>query len=294
MSKFSVPKLTADAVYKLSSGHTIPVIGLGVFLTPPHVAHDIVYEALKKGYRHFDSAQYYGNENEVGDGIIQWLKENPQAKREDIFYTTKIKSPENIGYEKTLASARESLEKVKGLRYIDLLLIHAPFGNKTLRLGSWKALQELVEEGVVKSIGVSNYGNHHLQELLDWEGLTIKPVINQIELNPWLMRQEIVDFDRKNDVILQAYSPITRGMRLDDPDLLTLSKKYGKSPAQILIRWSLQQGFVTLPKTVNPDRLVSNLDVFDFNIEDEDVKLLSHPESYYVTLDYWDPSTYRD
>lgn len=269
--------LTVNSTFKLNNGATIPVIALGVYKTSTNIARQVVYDALKAGYRHFDSAEFYGNEREVGDGIVKWLKETGE-KRESVFYTTKIFN-NHQGYLKAAKQIDVSLNEVKGLGYIDLILIHSPLTNREARLGTWKALQEAVKAGKVKNIGVSNYGIHHLEELLGWDGLEILPVVDQVELSPWLTRLELAKWAKSKNILLQAYSPLTRGMKFKDPTLVKLSKKYGKSPAQILIRWSLQKGFNVLPKSENKQRVIENLDVFDFEILDEEMAELSHPEA---------------
>ena len=276
----------------LNNGVEIPELGLGLWQTPESKSANIVYEALKIGYRHFDSAQWYNNEKGVAKGIKRWLKEDPKNnKRKDVFFTSKIKDPDH-GYEKTKQSIKNSLEQIKGISYIDLMLIHSPQSNKALRLGTWKALQEAVEEGVIKSIGVSNFAVPHIQEILKWDEMTIKPVINQVEINPWLTRKEIVNFCHKNGIEVEAYSPLTRGKKLNDPTLVKIAKKYGKEPAQILIKWSIQKGFIVLPKTTHEERLLSNIDVFDFTISDEDIAQMTHDDEYQV-FSSWDPTTYR-
>lgn len=283
---------------KLSSGHSIPTIGLGVYQTPPEVTTGIVKAALNAGYRHLDSAQFYHNEQATSEGILQFLDENKDVKRSDIYYTTKLWD-EDHSYESSKASIAKSLSLLKGdgtvdskrtLGYIDLMLIHSPQSDKERRLGTWKALQEAVAEGTIKSIGVSNYNTHHIDEILQWDGLKVKPAINQIELHPWLQRTEIVKHCRDNDIALEAYSPLTRGTKLDEPQLVAYSKKYNKTPAQILVRWSLQSGFITPPKSVNEDRIKANFDVLDFELSKEDVENLGDKDAYEVTA--WDPTTY--
>lgn len=290
--------MSIATVAKLSSGHTIPSIGLGVYQTPPEQTAAIVKTALGLGYRHVDSAQFYHNERGTSEGILQFLEESKGAvKRSDIFYTTKIADP-NHGYEPAKQSIAKSLEKLQGdgrdpnrtLGYIDLVLIHSPLTNKEKRLGTWKALQEAVAEGTIKSIGVSNYNTHHIDEILQWDGLKVKPAVNQIELHPWLQRIDLVKYSRGNGIALEAYSPLARGQKLDDPQLQAYAKKYNKTPAQILIRWSLQSGFITLPKSVREDRLKSNFDVLDFELSKEDFENLGDKTAYVVTA--WDPTTY--
>lgn len=276
----------------LNNGVEIPELGLGLWQTPESKSANLVYEALKIGYRHFDSAQWYFNEKGVAKGIMRWLKEDPRNnKRKDVFFTSKIKDPDH-GYENTKNSIKNSLKEIKGIGYIDLMLIHSPQSNKVSRLGTWKALQEAVEEGVIKSIGVSNFAVSHIQEILKWDEMTIKPVINQVEINPWLTRKELVNFCRKNGIEVEAYSPLTRGKKFNDPNLKKIAKKYSKEPAQILIKWSIQNGFIVLPKTTHEERLLSNIDIFDFTISDEDIKLMTHDDEYQVFAS-WDPTTYR-
>lgn len=277
-----VPKI------QLSAGNSIPQLGFGVYLAQAAEAPDIVVTALETGYRHIDTAAFYKNEAAVGEGVAKFLKAHPEVSRSDIFYTTKIWETD-YGYEKAKAGIKERLAQVPQLEYIDLLLIHSPNASSPeIRLGTWKAMQEAVEEGKVKSIGVSNYGIKHIQELLNWDGLKIKPVVNQIELNPWLQRVELVNFLRENGIVPEAYSPLTRGKRLDDPEIAALAKKYGKSPAQILIKWSLQKGFVSIPKSVTKKRIEDNFNVFDFELSKEDFENFGDPKDYYITG--WDPT----
>lgn len=286
---------------KLNNGVEIPQVGLGVYLLPQEISSSIVLNALEVGYRHVDSATVYRNETPTVAGIVEFL-ESPAAKeqgitRKDIFYTTKVADRDH-GYEAAKKGIEASYEKAKALGYIDLLLIHSPRvpSAKTpeeraeIRRGTWKALQEAVEEGKVKSIGISNYGKHHIQELLDWDGLKIVPAVNQIELHPWLQRHDLVSFSREKGIALEAYSPLTRGQRLNpvDPVLQKLADKYHKTPAQFLIRWSLQQGFITLPKSGKKERAAENIDIWDFEISKEDLEFLKEKDENFVTG--WDPT----
>ncbi|SCU83208.1 LAFA_0D02322g1_1 [Lachancea sp. 'fantastica'] len=283
-------KLTAASTKTLKNGVKIPILGLGVYKAPKEDTVNIVYKALQQGYRHVDSAQFYGNEREVGLAIAKFLKETPGQSRNDIFYTTKL-APTNGTYEQAKSAIEASLEKVKEIGYIDLFLIHSPASEKKQRLDMWKALQEFYEDGKIKAIGVSNYSVLLLKELLGWEGLKVEPLVNQFELNPWLVRPDLVDFCNKQNIIIEAFSPLTRGHRLKDPELLELIEKSypGKTTAQILIRWSLQMGFVPLPKSSNEERLLSNLESLDFEISDEDMKKLTHQDDYYVSNPAFDP-----
>lgn len=260
---------------KLNNGKLIPFIGLGTWEISN--ADEVVEEALNVGYRCIDTAKLYGNEKLCGDGIINWLRKNPDKKREDVYYITKLWNNQN-GYENAKRGIEEAIEKVKGLKYIDLLLIHSPCEGPKLRLETWRAMQEAVDKGIVKSIGVSNYGIKHLQELLSWEGLTIKPVVNEIEVSPWCMRQELCDFTKSQNIQVIAYAPLSHSFRLQDPDAVSIAKSKGVSPAQVLIRWSLQKGYIPIPKTKTLKRLPQNLDVLSFELSDSEMKKLDHPE----------------
>lgn len=276
--------------HTLNSGNKIPAIGLGVYLTPVTVAKEIVLEALRTGYRHVDSAQMYKNEHEVCEAIADWIKEDPaNNKREDIFHTTKIYDYDH-GYELTKKAIEVSLEKARDIGYIDLILMHSPRSDYKKRHGSWLAFQEAVASGKVKNIGVSNYGIKHLKELLSYPDLQIKPAINQIELHPWLTREELVAYCKDQGIVIEAYSPLVKGRKFNDPLLLQLAEKYSKTTAQILINWSLSKGFVTLPKTITKSRLLPNLQSNEFQLSAEDIKRLDDKDEYLTTG--WDPTVY--
>ncbi|KAF9938236.1 hypothetical protein BGZ67_000381 [Mortierella alpina] len=265
----------------LSNARQIPLLGLGVYLIKPGKAtEDAVLWALQAGYRHIDTAAIYRNEVSVGNAIRR-----SGIPRDQVFVTTKLFDKDQ-GYESALAACELSLEKL-GLDYIDLYLIHSPRPGPERRTESWNALQKLVSQGKVKSIGVSNYGVHHLKELLG-SNPTIRPVINQIEVHPWLTRQDLVSFCEAQHIAIEAYSPLSRGHKLEDPMLGKIATKYSKSPAQILIRWSLQKGYVVLPKSANKERIEQNADVFDFDIADGDMNLLDSFNEDYVSG--WDPT----
>ena len=289
-----------SSLVKLNSGYSIPIIGFGVCLIEPSETVEPVLAALEVGYRHIDCAKYYNNKRDAVEGVLKFLEKPGQTvKREDIFYTTKIWNSDH-GYKKTTAAIDAALDKLSGyskedqttrnLGYIDLVLIHSPMTNKGRRLGTWKALQEAVKAGKIKSIGVSNYGIPHLEELLNWDGLVIKPAADQIELHPWLQRPELVGYLKKKNIVPVAYKPLTRGKRFDEPQLIEYAKRYNKSVAQILIKWSLQSGFVPLVKTVHPQRMKENLDVDDFELSAEDFDKLGDKNENGVTG--WDPTVY--
>jgi diketogulonate reductase-like aldo/keto reductase len=241
----SSPKMSTLSIsskYRMNSGHEIPVLGYGVYQTPADVTSEVVQHALKVGYRHVDSAVAYRNEAPSAEGM-----KKSGIKREELFFTTKI-PPKDMSYD-TAKNHIDNTLKITGFDFVDLYLLHSPYGGKENRIGAWKALVEGVEAGKIRSIGVSNYGVHHLDELEAWiteteakEGKGKGGVIsiNQVELHPWLARPDIAEWCKKRGVLLEAYCPIVRAQKNDDPLLQPLAKKYSKTPSQILIRWSLQ------------------------------------------------------
>ena len=264
---------------RLSSGVEIPRFGLGVYrLGRGDSAVSILKHAFAVGYRHVDTAAFYGNEASVGQAVRE-----SGLPREAIFVTTKLWNSDH-GYDQALWAFDESFGKL-GLDYLDLYLIHWPVRGK--RLDSWRALEKILAGGRCRAIGVSNYMVQHLQELQ--QNSDVVPVINQIELHPYNYGyfKETVGFCRANDIVVEAYSPLTKGQKLNDPKLLAIARKYDKSAAQVLIRWGLQQGFVVIPKSANRDRIRENAQVFDFQISDEDMATLDgFNENQTVT---WDP-----
>ncbi|KAG0031177.1 hypothetical protein BGZ81_001670 [Podila clonocystis] len=262
-------RLTLQSTRLLSSGAKIPLLGFGTYLIEPgKQTEEAVLWALQAGYRHIDTATIYRNEASVGNAIRQ-----SGIPREEIFVTTKLFNNDH-GYDKALAAANLSLQKL-GLGYIDLYLIHSPKPGPELRAESWKALETLVEQGKVKSIGVSNYGVAHLKELLA-SNPRIKPAVNQVEIHPWLTHKDIVKYSEEHGIAIEAYSPLSRGHRLQDPTVIKIGEQYNKSVAQVLIRWSLQHGYVVLPKSINKGHIEQNADVFDFELSEEDIKTLDH------------------
>ncbi|OQO14254.1 hypothetical protein B0A48_01130 [Cryoendolithus antarcticus] len=279
-------KLSIKSTLRLKSGYDIPVLGYGVYQTPAAEAQLVTTHAIKSGYRHVDSATVYRNEQPSAAGMLA-----AGIPRSELFFTSKV-PPKDISYDAAKKCVHKSLE-VTGLDYIDLYLLHAPYGGKEGRLGAWKALVEAVDAGKVRSIGVSNYGVHHLDELEKWQkeqksekeaGLLS---VNQIELHPWLARPDIVKWCQERDVVLEAYSPLVRATRNEDPLLKPLVRKHGKTPTQILLRWGLQKGFVILPKSVTPARIEENKELYDFELDAEDMKSL---ETGVYEPCAWDPT----
>lgn len=249
----------------LSNGVVMPMIGFGVFQTKDgDEAVNAVKWALEAGYRHIDTAKIYGNEVSVGKAIKQ-----SGVPREEIFVTTKLWN-EDIRNKNAKQAFEDSLKRLE-LDYVDLYLIHWPTQGRN---EAWSVMQELYNEGKIRSIGVSNFHQHHFEELM--QTATIMPMVNQIESNPAFNNDELIAYYQQKGIVVQAWSPLggTGTMLLDDQRLLTLAKKYNKSPAQIVIRWHLQKDVVVLPKSIHEKRIYENLDVFDFEICDEDMSLL--------------------
>ncbi|KAJ9624803.1 hypothetical protein H2203_004753 [Taxawa tesnikishii (nom. ined.)] len=269
-------KLDINSSVKMNSGYSIPLLGYGVYQTPYDVAEDVVQHAMKTGYRHVDSATAYKNEEPSASGM-----KKSGIPRNELFFTSKV-PPKEINYEGAKKCVDETLSKT-GFDYIDLYLLHAPYGGKEGRLGAWKALTEAVEAGKIRSIGVSNFGVHHLDELeahikevdsKEGKGKGGVLSVNQVELHPWLARPDIVDWCEKRGVVLEAYCPLVRATKNDDPLLVPLAKKHNKTTAQILLRWGLQKGFVILPKSVTHSRIEENRDLYDFELSAEDMETL--------------------
>lgn len=250
-------------------------------------AYQAVQAALSAGYRGVDSAQMYHNEAECGRAIRDFLA-NPSQNtngwtREDIFYTSKLAS--NSDYATARASIRRSV-KAADLGYIDMFLLHSPYGGKSARLASWKALEDAVKDGEVKIAGVSNYGQKHIEELLAINP-TVHPAINQIEVHPFNTRTELAAFCKSVDIVVEAYAPLARAMRMRDRTVVSLGKKYGCTPAQLLVKWSIQHGYAPLPKSIKKARIVENASVDMLQISEEDMTKLDGLDEELVTD--WDP-----
>lgn len=263
---------------KLNNGVDIPLFGLGTFLTKAgEETLGSVRYALDIGYRHIDTAAFYANEKDVGIAVKQ-----SRIAREEIFITTKVWNSDQ-GYNKTLKAFEDSLRKLDS-DYIDLYLVHWPVPE--LRGETWKALEKIYSTGKARSIGVSNYTIRHLEELL--KACEIVPAVNQVELSPFLQQSELMKYSKDNGIIIEAYSPLTRGKKLNDKNLIAISNKYSKTTAQILIRWALQYNTIVLPKSAKQERIKENADVFDFEISNEDMNYMkSFDENFRIA---WDPS----
>jgi diketogulonate reductase-like aldo/keto reductase len=263
---------------RLASGVEIPALGLGVWQTARgETTRAAVTHALRFGYRHIDTAAIYGNEADVGAAV-----RDSGVPRNEVFVTTKLWNSDQ-GYDRALRAFDKS-QKALGLDVVDLYLVHWPLEGK--RVDSYRALVRLREEGRVRAIGVSNFTARHLEELL--ASSDVAPDVNQIELSPFLQQREIVDFCRRNGIVLEAYSPLTRGEKLKDARLAAIAESVGKTPAQVLIRWSLQHGFVCLPKSEKPHRIEENGSVFDFELSPAQMETLDGFDEHHRTC--WDPT----
>jgi len=264
--------LTKESTYTLSNGVEIPVVGLGTWQAEEgEVAEQAVLDALEAGYRHIDTATRYGNEKSIGTAL-----KKSGIPREEIFVTTKVWGDAHT-YEDTRDRFETSLEDLQ-LDYVDLYLIHWPNPTsardfwQTRNQEVWRYLEAAYEAGKVRAIGVANFHERHLDSLL--ETARIKPMVNQIYLSPSDMQKEVVSANDKHDILTQAYSPLGTGTLLEVSELATIGDKYGKSPAQVALRWSLQHGFNPLPKSTNTGRIVDNINLFDFELTAEDMKVI--------------------
>ncbi|KAG6620799.1 putative oxidoreductase C2F3.05c [Phytophthora cinnamomi] len=273
----------------LPSGHTIPSLALGVFQSGAGPeTYNAVLTALKLGYRHIDTASGYENESDVGRAV-----RDSGIPRQEVFVTTKYfevswvpwstTAKQPWSYQRVVDAVRESDRKL-GLGYIDLYLLHAPCDSAT-RAEAWRALEDMQAEGLVRDIGVSNFGEEQLLKLSEtWR---VKPAVNQVELHPWLARPDTVKFCVDQGIVMEAYSPLVRGEKMDDPVVSEIARELTVSPAQVLIAWSLAKGFVALPKSVKEARIKENLESAKLKLSAADMKKLNSLDAYYVTA--WDP-----
>ncbi|MGH1323502.1 aldo/keto reductase [Bacillus pretiosus] len=250
----------------LNNGVEMPWFGLGVFKVEdgPELV-EAVKSAIKAGYRSIDTAAIYGNEKAVGEGIRAGIKE-AGITREDLFITSKVWNSDQ-GYETTLAAYEESLKKLE-LDYLDLYLVHWPVEGKYT--DTWRALETLYKEERVRAIGVSNFQIHHLQDVL--AGAEMKPMINQVEYHPRLTQKELQAFCKEQGIQMEAWSPLMQGQLLDNEILQEIADKHGKTTAQVILRWDLQNGVITIPKSTKEHRIIANADVFNFELTKEDME----------------------
>jgi len=261
---------TSTSTVALADGRTIPQLGLGVYKVPDDEAERVVDVALEAGYRHLDTASFYGNERGVGAAL-----RSSGLPRDEVFVTTKVWYDDH-GRDATLRSFDRSLELL-GVDEVDLYLIHWPAPAQDRYVETWRALAEIAESGRARSVGVSNFQVHHLERLLAETDRV--PVVNQVELHPWLPQHELRAFHAEHGIATESWSPLARGKVLGDPVLARLAAKHGVAPAQVLVRWHLQQGLVVIPKSVTPERIRANRDVDGFELDADDLAALAALEN---------------
>lgn len=266
----------------LNNGVKMPILGYGVYQVTKEECERCVLDALKVGYRHIDTAQAYNNEEEVGLAI-----EKSGVPREKIFLTTKVWI-DNYGYENTKKSIEVSLKKLR-TDYIDLVLLHQPVSDT---YGSWRALEELYEEGKIRAIGISNF---YADRMVDFASFNkIKPMVNQVEINIFNQQKELKEWADKYDIELEAWAPFGEGRKgiFENPTVLEIAKKYNKTAAQVMLRWNIQRGIIVIPKSTHIERMEENFNVFDFELSEEDMKTISEidlKESLFFS--HQDPNT---
>jgi diketogulonate reductase-like aldo/keto reductase len=256
----------------MNDGHKIPVVGLGTWKSEPgESAYNAVLNSIKAGYRHIDTARAYDNESDVGRAV-----KDAGVDRSNLFITTKLWNKDQ-GYDTAIEACEKSLVRLD-CDYLDLYLIHWPLKEK--RNESWRAFIELQKKGLCKSIGVSNFTIANLVGVI--------PAINQVEFHPYYYQKDLLEYCNSKNIIIEAYSPLVHGKRMDEERLVAISEELGKTPAQVLIRWSVQRGMVVLPKSVTENRIIENFGVFDFEISDSLMMRLDDLDETFVTC--WDPN----
>ena len=250
---------------RLRNGVAIPWVGLGVFKSPPGTeTRQAVRWALEIGYRHIDTAAYYQNEADVAGGLA-----DSGVPREQVFLTTKVWNSDQ-GYEQTLKAFDRSRRNL-GVDVVDLYLVHWPVKGRFV--DTWRAMEKLLADGKVRAIGVSNFLVHHLEEL--GAASTVPPAVNQVEFHPFLQQKDLLDYDSRSGIRHEAWSPLTRGRNLEHALITAIARKHGRTNAQVLVRWDLQLGVVTIPKSVHRERILENSRVFDFQLDDDDMGRLA-------------------
>jgi 2,5-diketo-D-gluconate reductase A len=260
----SVPRVN------LHDGVEIPQLGLGVFLVPPEQTQEVVEEALRVGYRHIDTAAAYRNEAGVGAAV-----EGSGLKRDEVFVTTKLWNSQQ-GFDSTLRAFDRSLERL-GMDYVDLYLIHWPMPAVDLYVETWRAFERIHDEGGARSIGVSNFRTEDLDRLRE-EGER-RPTVNQVELHPRLQQRDLRAWHRAHHVATEAWSPLAQGDLLEDATIEAVARRHEKTPAQVILRWHLQLGNVVIPKSVRPERIRENFELFDFELGDEEMAEIARLDS---------------
>lgn len=251
---------------KLSDGRSIPQLGFGVWQVPDGAVTVAVAEALKAGYRSIDTAQGYGNEPGVGKAIAE-----SGIGRDELFITSKLRTRDQ-GYDATLKSFMGSLDRLE-LDYLDMFLIHWPVPAHDKYADSWKAFVQLQKDGRIRSIGVSNFLPEHVDRIVAETGVT--PAVNQIEVHPEYQQRDVRDFHKQHGIAIESYSPLGSGAVIDNAQIARIAEKHGKSPAQAIIRWHIQEGLIVIPKSTHAERIRANIDVFDFELDDADMQTIA-------------------
>lgn len=264
------PSIPLAPRLSLADGADIPQLGFGLYKVPATDAARLCLDAIGIGYRHLDTAAFYGNEREVGAAVRA-----APVPRDELFVTSKVWKDDN-GFDETLRAFDASIDRL-GLDRLDLYLIHWPVPSADRYVDTWRALIRLQEEGRVRSIGVANFHVHHLERIIGETGVT--PVVNQVELHPWLPQAAVRAFDAARGIRTEAWSPLARGRVLGMPQLDELASKHDRTPAQVVLRWHVQLGNVVIPKASSPERLAENLDVFGFELDADDLATLASLET---------------
>lgn len=270
----------------LNDGNRVDQIGLGVLRIDNETVVDVVYNAIDCGYRHIDGAAGYYNEVGVGQGIHRAISDG-LIKREELWVTSKIRDSLQ-GYDSTLKACQNTLQELN-LEYLDMYMIHWPVPQQNLYIETWRAFEKLKKDGLVKTIGVCNFLPEYLQNLLDES--QIIPAVNQLEIHPSFQQIDAVNFTKENNIAVQAYSPMARGADLNNQKVLLIGEKYKKTAAQIILRWHIQQGNIIIPKTINKNRMLENLELFDFELSKEEVKIINSLNRDNGSMGH-DPHTY--
>ncbi|WP_129044513.1 aldo/keto reductase [Companilactobacillus metriopterae] len=285
--------LSIDSKVTLNNGVQMPQFGLGVWQTSNKNASQSVQWAIANGYRAIDTAKQYGNEAGVGDGLKKAIADN-NLNREDIFLTTKIYDGDQ-GYDSAIENFEGQLKALQ-VDYVDLLLVHWPVTDKYL--DTWRALETIYKEGKARAIGISNFDIIRMKDILKHG--SVKPAVNQMEFNPLCQEDDIKAFCDENNIYLEAWSPLGSGSVLNDSRLQKFADKYNKTVAQVILRWDLQRGIITIPKSIHEDRIKQNADIFDFELSDEDVQEINNynieKRAIWYGDFYWygNPEGYRD
>jgi diketogulonate reductase-like aldo/keto reductase len=269
---------TLQSKVRIAQGVEMPVLGLGVYQSRPgQETYDAVRTALEAGYRHVDTARVYGNERDVGRAI-----RDSGVPRDEVFVTTKLWNADH-GHDQALRACDQSLARL-GMDRLDLYLVHWPVEGR--RAETWRAMERIAADGKARAVGVSNYTIRHLDELL--AQATVPPAVNQVEFHPFLFQRDLLAHCRRRGIQLEAYAPLVKAQRMEHPILVRIARKHRKSPAQVLVRWCLEHEVVVIPKSVRPERIRENLEVFDFALDADDLAALDGLDEGYRTS--WDPT----